>query len=720
MRIRLFALTAALLLASAPAWAQDVRPAPTSAVDILGGTIQKGEIEIGLLGSDIDGDAARFQRYRDLRNGAAADRFRFTRDDGRLFLDLGADHVGRRDQRYFATFSQPGKLKASFRWDQVPLFFSGDTRSLFTYQGNGVFLVDDAIQRGIETKQFTLASVVGQATPFTTRSRRDTASFDLVYSARPDLDVKVNLKSFARDGNMPWGATLGFSNATEIALPIDTRTTDLSTSLEWGGDRGNFSVAYLGSWFDNHVQTVTWDNPIKITDSTYASAYSPGDGTSKGRMSIFPSNTMHTVSAAGSVKLPGRSRAAAFFSVGSMNQNEPLLPHTINTAIPEIHLERSTAEATANTVATNLSFSARPNRRVRLDARYRLYDFDYGTPHFDVTEYVRFDQVVEESEGGPEPLNIRRQDLTFDASFTGSRFATLKLGYGRAQADRTDRIFAKTVDNTLRLSVDSTGNQYVTLRAKYEHVRRDGSGFDERPLEHAGEQPGMRHFDVASRDRDRVTAIVVVTPASILGLNLSVAAGKDDYGESEFGLRDNSNRAFTAGFDVTPSDKVGFSASIGRETFSALQRTRNASPGVQFNDPTRNWSIDSGDEVNSLNASLDLLKALPNVDLRLGYDYSKSKATYVYGVVANSPLPTPEQLPPVKNELQRATVDARYFVTTRLALGFGYWFDKYDVDDYALNNPRIATNTLTGSLLIGYMYRPYTANTGWLRLMYLW
>lgn len=735
MRTRFFVLTAALLVASAPAWAQEPRPTPRpeapavakpAAADILGGPIQKGTFEVGLVGSDIDGDPARFQRYRDLRNGASADLFRYTRDEGRWFLDLGGDHIGRRDQRYFVTAAQPGKVKASFVWDQVPLYFSNDTKSLFQYQGDGVFRIDDSIQRGIETKQFTLASVVGQATPFTTRNRRDTAAFGLVYTARPDLDVKFNLKSFTKDGNMPWGATLGFNNATEIALPIDTRTTDVNTAIEWGSERGNFSVGYLGSWYNNHIQTIVWDNPIKITDSTYGSAYAPGDGTSQGRMSIWPSNTMHTVTAAGSLKLPARSRAAAFLSIGSMNQNEPLLPYTINTAIPEIHLDRTTADAEARTLATNLTFTSRPNRYFRLNARYRFYDFDNRTPHFEVHEYVRFDQVIEEfdpsgvGKTGPEPYSIKRQNLDLDASFTGLQFATVRLGYGRAQADRTYRIFEETVENTVRLSVDSVGNQYVTLRARYEHGRRDGNGFDVHPLLLAAEQPGMRHFDIATRDRDRITAIVTVTPVAVLGLNFSLAAGKDDYDESEFGLRDNDHRNYTVGFDLVPSDQVNFNFAYGREKYTALQWTRNAAPGVQFTDPSRNWNIDSEDAVNSVNAALDLAKVFPKTDLRLAYDYSKSKATYVYGLVANSPLAVPEQLPPVRNELQRATVDARYFVTEKLALGVGYWFDKYAVQDFALNNPRIAANTLSGSNLIGYMYRPYTANTGWLRLMYLW
>ena len=730
MRTRHSVLIAALLLASAPAYAQQAQqaapvqpasPAAKPSTDILGGIVQKGEFEIGVVGSSVDGDEARFQRYRDLRNGPAADRFRFTRDEGTLFIKVGADHIGRRDQRYSFNIARPGKLKASFTYDQIPLFLSNDTALLFSDQGNGVFLIDDAIQQGIQNKQLTLLGVAGQAKPFTMKSRRDTAAVNLLYSATRELDLKFNLKTFTREGSQPWGASLGFSNDIELPLPLDSRTTDVNTSLEWTNQQASFSAGYLGSWYDNKIQTLRWDNPIKFTDSTYSSAYSPGDGTSLGQMAIFPSNSMNAVFGSGSVKLPARSSASAYVSVGSMNQNQPLLPFTVNTAIPALHLDRTTAEAQGRMVSTNLAFTSRPSQIVWLNARYRYYDLNDRTPTFDGVEYVRFDQVVEEEGGHREPFSIKRQNFDVDASFTPVGYTAFKIGYGRAQGDRTSRIFGKTVENTLRASVDTTGNQYVSLRTTYEHSARRGHDFEPEILVEAAEQPGMRHFDIASRDRDRVVAIATLTPVSQLGLNFSVGAGKDTYGETVFGLRDNKNRLLSAGFDVVPSDKVTFSLEYGFEKFTALQISRSASPDPsQFDDPRRNWTDDSADKTHSINGSLDLVRVFPNTDVRLGYDYSKSRATYVYSLAANTVLAAVSQLPAVRHEQQRATIDAQHFVTKRVAVGFVYWFDKYTVDDFALNGAAVRARAVPGSLFLGYMYRPYKANTGWFKVSYLW
>src|SRR5262249_42596920 len=147
-------------------------------------------------------------------------------------------------------------------------------------------------------------------------------------------------------------------------------------------------------------------------------------------------------------------------------------------------------------------------------------------------------------------------------------------------------------------------------------------------------------------------------------------------------------------------------------------------PTQQFNDPRRDWTDDSADRVHTFDASIDLLKLLPKTDIKVAYDYSRAESTYVYGRAANTVLPAPVQLSPVMNQLQRAAVDTRYFLTKPVAVGGVSWFAKYRVDAFALgpvaslSQPaNAATPTL---MMLGYFYRPYTANTVTARLTYLW
>ena len=75
-------------------------------------------LDIGVRGTSFGvglGSDARFQRYRDVRDGGTVDRFRLFKDTDTYRYNLQADHVGYRDQRYSASYTNYGKVKAIVR-----------------------------------------------------------------------------------------------------------------------------------------------------------------------------------------------------------------------------------------------------------------------------------------------------------------------------------------------------------------------------------------------------------------------------------------------------------------------------------------------------------------------------------------------------------------------------------------------------------------------------
>jgi len=64
--------------------------------------------------------------------------------------------------------------------------------------------------------------------------------------------------------------------------------------------------------------------------------------------------------------------------------------------------------------------------------------------------------------------------------------------------------------------------------------------------------------------------------------------------------------------------------------------------------------------------------------------------------------------------------DLTYALARHVSIGVSYWYEQYRVNDFTLDadaNPDLARGQ---ALLIGYLYRPYTANTVWGRLIYRW
>jgi hypothetical protein len=69
-----------------------------------------------------------------------------------------------------------------------------------------------------------------------------------------------------------------------------------------------------------------------------------------------------------------------------------------------------------------------------------------------------------------------------------------------------------------------------------------------------------------------------------------------------------------------------------------------------------------------------------------------------------------------------------YYLRRQLGVGFGWYYDNYDVNDFAWNQSTVNGLSLNppgqagGQQVITtrYLYRPYTGNTFSLRMRYLW
>ena len=107
-------------------------------------------------------------------------------------------------------------------------------------------------------------------------------------------------------------------------------------------------------------------------------------------------------------------------------------------------------------------------------------------------------------------------------------------------------------------------------------------------------------------------------------------------------------------------------------------------------------------------------------EARLSYDFSYAEGSYLYTVVAGGPLPPPSQLPNVYNKLQQLHLEVRHRLSHRLVLTGTYLFEPFRVYDFAFDPSVVNGIVQPSSLVLGYVYRPYTANSGMVGLRYYW
>ena len=174
---------------------------------------------------------------------------RVTREKWTTGLTGRADNVGWRDQRFFGTYERTGKFVFSGLWDQIPQFYSVDTRTPYSpAPGVSPLTLDDAIQRSIQAGQADRNGYVPVATQFDLRESRNIGNFSAVATPNKALDIKAVFTTTRHTGELPWGASFGFSNDVEVALPYDSRTNDLSLGAEWMCNSAAWCrVAYDGS-----------------------------------------------------------------------------------------------------------------------------------------------------------------------------------------------------------------------------------------------------------------------------------------------------------------------------------------------------------------------------------------------------------------------------------------------------------------------------------------
>ena len=782
MRTRYMCSAALLLLASASvAGAQQKKTAAPAKEPAIEQTY-----ELGFRSTTTTGDEFRYQRYQDLKSGLAS-KIGIGKETEASSFDFSAYNVGYNDQAYSLKYNQFGKLKFSVDYTGQPLNYANNTLTPYKYAGNNTWTLDVNARTQVQNK---VAGVVGigttaatdvatifrgLATNFPMSAQRDNLNLGLSYRLTEFANVDFKYSMIKKSGNQPWGAAFAFNSAEELPMALDNTTNEITAGIElvkpaWGMVRAE----YQGSFFKNKFSSLTWDNPLRATDYDNgktppngpwdASGYSNGNGPATGRMAMSPSSEMNVVRFLGLYKMPGHTTINAQLALTDMTQDADLLPWTTNTKIANAAtyvyfpglatLPRSSAQADVKGLNAIVNFSTRPTDFFAFDMKYRFNDHKNSTPHFDYSYSVRFDAVPEYLPGTEtEQLNIRQNTMEAGATFMIPQKSTaLKVGYIMDDFKRTGRAFADMTDYTFRASLDAYQNRYFSLRGLFENTTRVGSGFSEASIEEGGAQGGLRFYDEADMDRNKATVILALTPNSKFDVNLTLASIDDKYtGEGhDFGLLSSKNTSTNVSANFYASDKVTIGATYGMDKFTSNQKSRSANPITvgalyqSFTDPNRDWYLDNAEDVKTAGVFVDLIKALPNTDVRFSYNYSNSDnafnmngpridalinnsiltvgdtkpcTTAINGVVA---VPCFIQQPNVTNDWTQMKVDIRHMFKSTMGVGLGYQYEKLNIVDFATTNLADGSPRMDplGAITTGYGNRPYTGSTVTAKLIY--
>jgi len=520
---------------------------------------------------------SKYEEYRDLRNGFFVPKVDAVFNDllsSKNYLRVQSQKTLYRDQSYLVTFGQYGKFKFQFRYDEIPHVYSNTTRTLFVQTSPGVWSFPTSIRSTLQASaSANLPSLIagtgtnaqqGVVTNFNFITPSITRKAGTI-SASYDLTSNLNLNAMYwrenQNGTRPIGLIMNSSpsasatSGSGVELP---ETISYSNNLvRVGGeyDKGDWGVeaAYQGSFLQENIPSMSWDNPFILTPPAGAEVSNP----TTGRSSLYPSNQANYLDLAGATNLTKYLRVQAILSPGWLRQDERFLPYTTNAAITgcggtpgascttTASLPASSLEGSKQTLAMNLTLVTLPWKQFQIKAGYRHYDYNNNTPVHTFTP-VEGDAANPGSGDENTPFGFNRKNFELTGNWFFAKKSSAKLGYQVEWMDRSHRDVEHSVEHTFLGAVDLAHWKDLLFRVSYRHsVRNPDQYQDDQSSDPAGaliacnststvftaDQRCSRRFDESHRTRNRGDALIEYSPSDRLSFSGFGGTMQDNYNQ---------------------------------------------------------------------------------------------------------------------------------------------------------------------------------------------
>jgi MtrB/PioB family decaheme-associated outer membrane protein len=705
---------------SANLFAADV-PEDENEFDVTSSTM------VGVQASDIDGDEAGAQKYRDgLEDTVVLEQLEVNAIKADFFFNLQGRDLGQDDGRLVAKVGKYGKYEIEGSWDSTVRHYADGT-FLGTLTPGGYWTIPDSTQALLEAnftplnerpsaaEQQVLHDVLLGAETVSMQNLRETGELKMELTPIKGLSIRAGFNRQTKNGNRAMSTGSYRRDKTgaedfggvgenfmlyglEIPTLIDFETNTMDLGLGWRKGNWFADLSYRFVDFANGQDYVTWDNPLLLTNQETQG------GAALNRLDLAPEyrSSMFSITG-GASDLPLKSRLNATLSWDKISQDDDFLANTVNTAITDPDgvvaatrpLPASDLDGDVTTTLINVVWNSRPLPKTSVNVRYNSYDYENDTPRIDWDGYVR---IAESNWKSADYVNrtpaFKKSRYGIDGSYRFGRNVKFLAEYVREDIDRNDHRAASNKEDILGATLVITANDWTSLRFKYTGGDRSINGDYTAAIEqsHGWQQAYM--YDMSERDRKRFDAYISMDPTDQFSTGLSLIYTDDSYDNAFYGLHDTES--LLAGFDINYrfSDKTNLSFYVSYEDRDTgqLNRTKSDANGNgAFAVPENDWQTDLSDSTSAFGIVFDTLLVADKLDLTLSFDQSKGKGTfstfttnYVQGVTTSGA--TGYDWPNVTSDSTEFKLQLNYRWTENLLAGFRYYYDRYKLNDFATDD----------------------------------
>jgi len=531
--------------------------------------------------------------------------------------------------------------------------------------------------------------------------------------SRPKPGWRLELRGQERkkDGQQALGATFGVSHTIELAAPVSQKTVDGDAIVNY--ERGAVRVQAIAgvSKFTNDVSTLVWDNPKRYTNDTTRT--NANRGPNQGRIDLAPDNTVMRGNMSLGLRLPRSSMLAATLSVSEGKQDDPFLPYTINSLLPQSSLDSLPAhslDARMRTVTQDYRLTGRPLPSVWGVLRYHDDNITSKTPELFFTGFSPTDASFTASPEENSPFGSRRSTLGTDVNWNIAPWAGVSVLAEVTHRTRTDREVTDDKESVLGGHFDLHPGDALSLSGGFRQGDRKEDAFDTQFMLDSGDKATLRRYDVANRRQSAADATLTYDFGPQLETTVDYTFTLNDYPDTQLGLQKSEEHLIIGDATYQLTDRVELNLGYGYNKVDTRQAGQQSGTATL---PATNWWANLRDETVFV-YSRDSWWAIPE-KLKMEADYTFTRAHGIYGLTNDpkSPLiPAGVDLPNTLYRRHELMLESSWTVQPQFDLTARFGYDQYDVVDFANTDIPLLGVTTTGAtaVYLGDFLQSYVAH----------
>lgn len=583
--------------------------------------------------------------------------------------DLGLDNGGLR-----ATTGQEGTWRADLAYVASAHNVFDTTETPFVADGQSLVLPAGWVRAG---NTQLMPELDASLHPVDIGTERERVSVGGEADLAAHWYTELRYSRETRDGRRLAGSNF-VTTASQLAAPVDSVTDQVEGSLRYEASNAAIALSYLGSFFSNRRDELSWSNPF--------TAIAPG--ADLGRSAPAPDNDYNQLALSLNWRLGPGWRLGLNGTLGRATQDDPFLPYTTNPLVATDPLPRSSLDGQVDITHLNLQLNGDLGAQVawleglsgRLNYRYYERDNETAPGTFEAVESDTFP-------AGPETsvaYGYRQQKLTLVGEYDLGRrlwpghHLRLSGGWDRDEWDRSFQEASESTEDRGWVQLRASPLAWLSLMARYGAANRDTDPYLAIADAEAPQNPLLRKFNLADRERDFWEVGLDFTLPGSLTVALAGFGRKDDYVNSPIGLTGSRDSGGTADLSWAASEHVALFAAYGRQEIESRQAGSES-----FGTPDWLAEFDDRFETASIGVRLDRLRERWNIRFDYFYSDGRSDIEVQRG--------SAESFPPLRTLTHGPSLEAEFRASEALDVIGSFRYEHYDADDWALDGVGPAT-----------------------------